>query len=196
MKYRASGPSCKRSRTSCAAHGGGILACARACPGVGEGARAAAPARARREKSLTGAVAGDDAGAAERGGDGRADGPREVLRTFLRGSGQASAAVRRVAPDRSAGGAGPLGGPGGGGAAGPVAAVRRARWRRCDGPAVASSSAGSTDGGHSGLGHISSGTMGECAAPLARVGLRSARFAHNPRNPIASTNARPRSRPR
>lgn len=130
MKYRASGPSCKRSRTSCAAHGGGILACARACPGVGEGARAAAPARARREKSLTGAVAGDDAGAAERGGDGRADGPREVLRTFLRGSGQASAAARRVAPDRSAGGAGPLGGPGGGGAAGPVAAVRRARWRR------------------------------------------------------------------
>ena len=175
MKYRASGPSCKRSRTSCAAHGGGNLACARACPGVGEGARAAAPARARREKSLTGAVAGDDAGAAERGGDGRADGPREVLRTFLRGSGQASAAVRRVAPDRSAGGAGPLGGPGGGGATGPVA----------------SSSAGSTDGGHSGLGHISSGTMGECAAPLARAGLRPARFAHNPRNPIAPTNAPP-----
>ena len=129
MKYRASDPSCKWSQACCAAHGGGIRACARACPGAGEECGPLLPPGARGEKSLTGAVAGGDAGAAEREGDDRSDGPHEMLRTSLRGSGQASAAARRVAPDRSAGGAGPLGGPGGGGATG-LGPDAGPRWRR------------------------------------------------------------------
>ena len=129
MKYRASDPSCKWSQACCAAHGGGIRACARACPGVGEGARAAAPARARREKSLTGAVAG---GRRRRRGAGRRRPLRRPARDaphLLAGPEQASAAARRVAPDRSAGGAGPLGGPGGGGATG-LGPDAGPRWRR------------------------------------------------------------------
>ena len=168
MKYRASGPSCKRSRTSCAAHGGGILACARACPGADEGGagrcfRPGPQGRSHSQGRWPGATPA----------------PRSGKETTA-----PTARARCSAP--SCGGPGrpvrPLGGS--------RLAAPRAR-RRCGGPAVASSSAGSTDGGRSGLGHISSGTMGECAAPLARVGLRPAHFAHNPRNPIASTNAPP-----
>lgn len=182
MKYRASDPSCKWSQACCAAHGGGIRACARACPGAGEECGPLLPPGARGEKSLTGAVAG---GRRRRRGAGR----RRPLRRPARDAPHLLAGVRAGQCGRSTGRAGSLGGW--------RRAARRARWRRCDGPgsgcgtAVASSSAGSTDGGHSGLGHISSGTMGECAAPLARVGLRPARFAHNPRNPIAPTNAPP-----